>query len=205
MADYKVSSMSELVRILKKHGKQRDRRAVLALRRAAKSTEKYIDATTIPVAFGDLKQSGHVETHKTGAKAVYDAPYSAAVEVGSRPHWMPLEPLIAWVKLRGMQALNKQGRIKSPKQFSKLKGTTTREHAMTVAEAIRNTMLTDGTDAIPIDAPRQVAKAIQLAIALKGTKPHWFAKKSLPAARAFVAEYVKEAIKDMSESDSLLG
>jgi len=35
--------------------------------------------------------------------------------------------------------------------------------------------------ALSIDAPEQIAKAIQMAITKHGTKPHWFVQNSLPA------------------------
>lgn len=196
MATFKVDSFAKLTRLMDRHGIQRTARVIGAVKKSARSTERYIDNTTMPIAFGGLKDSGHVEPNAKGAKVVYDAPYSMAVELGSRPHWMPLQPLIEWVKLRGMQALTARGNIKSKKGFSRLKGTTTEGHARSVAEALRNTMFADGSDALPINAPEQVARAIQVAIAKRGTKPHWFAKKSLPAARAYLSEFIKKAIQD---------
>lgn len=50
---------------------------------------------------GALRQSAHAEISEYGhAALICDAPYAAMVEVGSRPHWMPLEPLLKWVQVK---------------------------------------------------------------------------------------------------------
>ena len=80
----------------------------------------------IPVAFGPLRESLHVDAIEFmhgHVSVVIDAPHAAAVEIGSRPHIPPLEPLVKWVKLRGMQALRKGGDRK------KLLGKTSAYHA----------------------------------------------------------------------------
>src|ERR1700723_2746681 len=63
----------------------------------------------IPVAFAELRGPLHVDATEAlegHVRIVLDAPHACAVEEGSRPHTPPLEPLIAWVKLRGMQGID---------------------------------------------------------------------------------------------------
>jgi len=56
----------------------------------------------VPVgATGVLKYSAHVEFSGHDQVAlVFDAPYAAFVEVGTRPHWMPIAPLLQWVEVK---------------------------------------------------------------------------------------------------------
>lgn len=55
-------------------------------------------ARRAPKDLGNLKRSSHAEITPSGAQIVVDAPHAGAVELGSRPHWMPLQPLLDWAK-----------------------------------------------------------------------------------------------------------
>ncbi len=125
-----------------------------------------------PKAFGSLGESVHSEPHKT----VVDAPHANAVEIGARPHVVPLSNLVAWVKLRGMQGLSKTGRVRKT-GYGKL-GPTTKQHAMSIASQLKR-MESGGS--LDVDSPMRIAIAIQDKIAKHGMKPHWFVSKSLPA------------------------
>src|SRR6185312_2759464 len=120
----------------------------------------------------------HSEQH-TGpghiASTITSAPHAGAVEAGSRPHLVPLDALIKWVKLRGMQGLTASGRIRTKRWNPE--GTTTFAHARRVASQLKG-MESGGS--LSIDAPEQIARAIQQAILKKGTKPHWYTAKSMP-------------------------
>jgi hypothetical protein len=128
----------------------------------------------VPKAFGELAGSGHVEPHwPTGAAAVYDAPHAAAVEQGAKPHWVPLAPLVAWVRLRGMQALGPKSSHR-PADRGAIRGVGASLHALTYKH--------EGMGrASPADAAEQVARAIQHALATRGTKPRHFALGALPS------------------------
>ncbi len=191
MSILRVGSIGELNRRLRTDMRARRRRIQGATLGAAREGRQWIVANTEPVAFGGLRDGTRAESRGSGgARIVADAPYSEAVEKGSRPHWMPLAPLIAWVKLRGMQGL------KSPKQVVRLRGSTTARHAASIAEQIRNHTFTDGNDAVAIDAPEQIARAIQRAIAKRGTKPTWFMRQGVPATEAALDRLVKAALPD---------
>lgn len=142
---------------------------------AQRSVPKVVKNT--PKAFGELRNSVHAT--QGPVTITVSAPHAAAVEIGSRPHVVPIEELVKWVKLRGMQGLSSQGRvIRSAKSIGASKvGPTTAGHAMTVAAEIRSLRKDRAT---PIDAPLQIAKRIQAAIAAKGTEPHWYVSKTLP-------------------------
>lgn len=133
----------------------------------------------VPVAFGELRDGIRSEP----TRIVSDAPHAAAVELGSRPHFPPLEPLIAWVKLRGAQGL-KGGR--GP-------GTTTKAAAKFVRSALRE-QESDG--ALDVDAPRRVAYAIALAISKRGTKPHHYMSGSLPEVVSILDTEIVAALPD---------
>jgi len=50
---------------------------------------------------GNLRASAHAEfPHTGGAQLVCDVPYAAMVEVGSRPHYVPLQVLRRWVQFK---------------------------------------------------------------------------------------------------------
>ena len=137
----------------------------------------------VPVAFGELRDG----THAAGGQIRTDAPHAAAVEVGSRPHWVPIAPLIAWVKLRGMQGLHMSG----PQLAAH--GPTTAEHATAVAGHLQGL---ESGGALSTKAPEQVARAIQAAIAKRGTRPHLFARKSLPQIAEILDTVIRDALKD---------
>lgn len=73
----------------------RDKRVRRGLELAAVRGAAYVK-TRVPVAFETLKDSVKAQ----GTKIVADAPHAAPVETGSRPHWMPIKPLLKWVALR---------------------------------------------------------------------------------------------------------
>ena len=179
-----VRSLGELGRLFAKHQRQRQRRITTAVRQTAKEGAALVRAN-VPVAFGELRESLADKPTRTGAKIEADAPHAAAVEVGSRPHTPPLEPLIAWVRLRAAQGLL------SDRQLNRLPGTTTATHARAVAAQVRG-MERDG--AVDADAPRQIAFAIQQKIAQEGTLPNWFARRSLPAIVELLDELVRAAL-----------
>lgn len=173
----------ELTSVLRKDSRARARRIRAAVLKSAKQTQQYIAQNTIPIAFSELVDSLYV----SDSKIIADAPHAEAVERGSRPHKPPLEPLIRWVKLRGMQGL------KTSRQLKRAGGSTTGTQARTVAQMIR-AMKRNG--ATPVNAPEQIARAIQAAIMKRGTKPHTFMWKALPFAGETLFENVSEAVPD---------
>jgi len=95
--------------------------------------------------------------------------------VGSRPHWPPLAPLIAWVKLRGMQGL--------------------RRRATSQQKWVRDRIRELGTRrSTPVDAAEEVARAIQRSIAKRGTRPRWYMRQSLPGIHAALDAAMKKLI-----------
>lgn len=117
-----------------------------------------------PVDTGRLKQS--IIVRKRGASGhpeiVAQAPYAGPVEVGSRPHWVPLGPLVRWVRHHkslfngGGPARNKKGQFKG-------------------GEAVR------------------IARAIQRAIARRGTRPRYFMRKNLPRLNEILKTLMRES------------
>jgi hypothetical protein len=142
-----------------------------------------------PKAFGDLRHSIHSDDDRT----VIDAPHACAVEVGSRPHLVPLKELTKWVKLRGMQGLTKGGRIKTSlanANHGKI-GSTTALHALSVASELKSM---ERSGSLAIDAAEQIARRIQQKILKSGTHPHWYVRQSLPAIRKVLGENIAKAL-----------
>lgn len=189
MSDYQVGSVSALVSLIKRHAKQREKKVVGAIKAAArKASASNASALkrNIPVAFGEIRESVHV----VGMSVIVDAPHAAAVNNGSRPHWMPLAPLIAWVKLRGMQGLATE------RQQGRLPGTSTKAAAQGVASMLASHEHRGPGGYSSSDAPVQVARAIQRAIAQRGTKAHHFIEKSLPGMFAVLDAEIRKAISE---------
>lgn len=191
MTTYRVP-LADLPARIAKDMRARKKRIVRAVHRTAQMGAKVV-RENVPVAFHELEHSVHpVMLGDAGAKIVADAPHAAAVEVGSRPHWPPLEPILLWVKLRGMQGLQ------SDKQLAKLPGTTTARHARAVAGQIAAMRVGGRT---PVDAPMQIAQAIRASIGRNGTKPHFYMLKSLPAITEILKAEIEAAMPD-KESDA---
>lgn len=55
-------------------------------------------ARRAPKDLKNLTKSVRAEIMPAGAQIVIDAPYAGIVEMGSRPHWMPIKPLLEWAK-----------------------------------------------------------------------------------------------------------
>ncbi len=136
-------------------------------------------AAQAPVAFGGVRQSVHAVNTANGGRIVADAPHAAAVEVGSRPHFPPLGPIEAWVKLRGMQGLNS--------------GAGARGQAAHIAGQLRARGTGTST---PINAARAIAYQIALAISKHGTRPTWFMKSSLPEVRELLHANVVQNLRN---------
>lgn len=167
----------------------REKRVLKAYHNTARRGAKHV-RENMPVAFGELKAGIKTVLKSNGATIRCDAPHGEAVEKGSLPHTPPLGPLIAWVKLRGMQGLG------SAKQLARHRGTTTFGSARAIAAAIRDRTLADGSDAVAADAPEQIARAIQQAIKKRGTRPHWFMRNAEPFVLAYLQEEVDRAVQD---------
>lgn len=186
----KVSSLRQLTSVVKRDAKRLERKLDKARNHAARKTVPYVRAH-VPVAHSDLRDSLEVD----GSRVLATAPHAAAVERGSRPHFPPLEPLIAWVKLRMAQGLL------SDRQIAKLPGVTTAHHALGVNAASADFVIArnrrGNATALAIDAPRRIAYAIALAISKHGTKPSWFMRSSVPFARLMLAEECEKALASM--------
>ncbi len=141
---------------------------------AAKDTARdgvRVVKANVPVAFKELRNDIKATPTRTGARIRAGAPHAEPVEVGSRPHMPPIEPLVAWVKLRGMQSLRRRAKKQAPFKYAHV-GAALKEHERGGSSSI--------------DAPRQVAFAIALGIKKHGTKPTWFMFRSLPEIYAIL-------------------
>jgi transcriptional regulator GlxA family with amidase domain len=65
---------------------------------------------TNAVASGQLAASVGVSLVPDGALVTVDAPHAGFVEEGTRPHRPPLQPLIDWVKTKGLARDDRQAR-----------------------------------------------------------------------------------------------
>ncbi len=150
------------------------------IRKASNALAQHL-RRVVPVAFSELRDS--IDPHATGVKI--NAPHAAAIEVGSRPHFPPIEPLIAWVKLRGMQGLvdeRSSGRIPGGSA------------APSAVAGMIGSMEKGG--AVSVDAPRRIAFLIARSISKRGTKPHFYARDSIPTAERLLHQQMQKAVPD---------
>lgn len=174
----RVKGLAGLRKELRKDMKTLEGRIVEATHKTA-DFGRLVAFSKAPVAFGQLRDGIVDEKLERGARIRSTAPYSAAVEEGSRPHWPPLQPILEWVKLRGTEGVDVgEGAI---------------GHPGSVAAAIRSTGTSKST---PVNAPLIVANRIRAAIAKHGTKPHWFMKDSVPEVEKLLDAYVKALLRE---------
>lgn len=151
-----------------------------AIRRAAKRGVDICQAAA-PAAFEELRKSIHAIPTDDGALIRADAPHAAAVEHGSRPHMPPVEPLVRWVELRGIQGVT---------------GSRARPaHAMARAlRAVGGVVKVNKQPILLTSAIRRLAWAIAKKIAEKGTRPQPFMKISLPFCELVLDEEITAAL-----------
>jgi hypothetical protein len=138
-----------------------------------------IVARAAPVDTGELRRSVHaVRVSEAESRLVVDSPVAGIVEVGSRPHWAPLGPILAWVRRHRMAFGLKRPRIIRMGHFQR------------ALRGVGFAVTTPDLEAI------RVARAIQASIAKNGTRPRWFVRSSLPKLRKILDAQVKKAIRD---------
>jgi hypothetical protein len=216
MATYQFTSLGAAAKAIARDSKARDKRVRKAVVKAAQVTAKVVAKDIAPKAFGELADSIHWGEAANGAYVIADAPHAEAVEVGSRPHTPPLEPIIAWVRLRGIQGFSKKGNIVRSTTtgfaskdgarmasrsvaglLSKHLGTKERAAGWRALEkAHMNPIL--GTSPFGLDsATLAVARAIQHQISVHGTKPQRYMYAGIVTAMAALDTYVKAALEDV--------
>ena len=91
----------------------------------------------------------------------------------------PLAPILAWVRLRGAQGLDAAPAAKGAPAV--IAGRIARQGSAT---------------ATPVDAAERVARAIQHAIAKRGTRPHWFMRDSVPEVAGLLDAFMRSSLLD---------
>lgn len=203
-------SLAEANVAIKSDMRARNARMRKAVRQTTRQTRNWIARESVPRAFGELADSLEVEDTEKGSQIVSGAPHSAAVENGSRPHTPPLAPLIRWVQLRGVQGLTDKGGVKNNRSRQGFILNPRKEHAYTVASEVRARLGKSGaaqwkhqerlrleTSSAMVDPTTiAIARAIQHAISVRGTKPHRFMMAGVPVAKNFLSGFVADALPD---------
>jgi hypothetical protein len=225
MATFHFTNLKDAMKAIRRDFRARQTRVKGAVRKAARQTRNYVARETVPRAFAELAGSIHVEDGKPGfSKVIADAPHAGAVENGSRPHRPPLEPLLAWVQLRGLQSITDTGMLRrtSSKSWSTISGKTqsavaSRHAARAIGEALksrtgskagltawrRRALLGTLVRGAKISDPATVAvaRAIQHKIAKVGTKPFKYMMQGIYPCIAFLDEYVRQALPDQEKAE----
>lgn len=188
MAEFTFDNLHDFGVQYRRDTRSRQTRVEHTVGATARRVRAFVMRETAPVAFGDIRDHISVVLAQRGtASVVASSAHAAAVENGSKPHMPPIESLIAWVKLRGMQGLTSQGRIlRSSKDWRM-------DPAKRIAKQLRGMQ---SGKALSVDAPTQLAWAIARAISKKGTKAQPFMKRAIPYAISELDRLVKIAIVD---------
>ena len=199
MSTYTLHSLQDFARMFARDTRAREQRLKTALRKAGRYARGEA-IRNVPKAFEELADSIHLVENPGHVQVIADAPHAAAVENGSRPHTPPLDPLIKWVKLRGMQGLTKSGNVISNRTKTGIVKNTNLEAARVVALSIRKLERKSGSGSrySGIDAAVQVARAIQYSISKNGTKPHHYMSDVVPGVVDFLQMVVPEVMKDQT-------
>lgn len=166
-----------------------------------------------PKDLGHVANSVHATLGAGGPEIVVDAPHAAALEVGSRPHMPPLAPLVAWAKRHGASARPKakaaSAKASRPTKLRTRVKRLLRRLAGALSGAVRRLLRRafGGSAKAPRASKAQPAqltdkeaeafgRALQHAIAKRGTKPRWYVRKSLPRLRRILATRVRAGLRD---------
>lgn len=183
--------LADIGKVLEKDLATLRRRIVLATHATADDGAQ-VAAAKAPKAFEELADGIEPIHRKDGATIRSTAPHSGAVENGSRPHMPPIEPIVRWVKLRGMQGLEKGAKGVAREMARRIKSES-EAYAFTEVRRGPNAgqMRRRRVQASDIDAPRRIAFMIALKIKAKGTKPTFFMKRSVPEVRKILDAHVR--------------
>jgi len=180
-------TLANLPEMLRRNMKKLQAKVVKATHLTAEKGVGVAEAN-VPRAFGVLGDGIIAILHDTGATVRSTAPYSAAVELGSRPHMPPVEPIAAWVRLRGLQGLTAMGRVT---RSSKARAAAPKA----MARALRSMQtITSKRRSSPIDAPMQLAWAIAMKIKQEGTEPTFFMLRAVTPITEILDVQVKRAL-----------
>ncbi len=141
-------------------------------------------AKRAPKDTGILKSSIRAMATEDGARILLDAPHAAIVELGSRPHFPPLQPLIDWVRRQVSRGSietsakpSSKRSLRAPKALAgrKLHGAALAAHRQYVEryEAAR------ANEAKYEEEIQAIARAIQRKIGREGTKPTYVVRNSI--------------------------
>ena len=113
----------------------------------------------------------------------------------------PVEPILAWVKLRGMQGLTSGGAVKSDPVLGPYRASGTargwRQGAARAMAAAIARKVSGG--ALSVDAPKRIAWAIAMKIKRYGTKPQPFMSTAVPFATQALERFANDALPDRGE------
>lgn len=215
MAVRSFTNLRDFETQLRKDMRARAARLHGAVRKTARQGANYVRGH-VPKAFEELADSILAEDLGPGfARISADAPHAAAVENGSAPHMAPLEPLIAWVELRGLQGLTKSGGVRKENWLKAAKKSAYAVGEMqvsrSIARSLRQSMGRAGAAAwrggmelgslarreLGHDpAVVEIARAIQMAIAKRGTRPRRYMQRAVEPVTRMLAVNVKNALPD---------
>lgn len=121
---------------------------------------------------GALRQSVDYQRAPDGAQVAVTAPHAAAIDQGARPHFPPIDPLVEWVKRKGLS-------------HTHLRTRTSRTTGLTSVHVNRA-----ATDA----EARGIAFAIARTMARKGIAPRNFMGKAWARLPPLLAAEIRDAL-----------
>lgn len=134
------------------------------------------------------ERGAHADGHAVWAEAAWTAAQAVWTHFGTRPHWPPLEPILAWVR-RNARRLAQTGDIVIKPQAEE-------ELSPRLGKVVK---VRRATRKLKQDQAVDLARAIQRKIAREGTKPYPFGTTAVtrvaPKANGIVAAAVKRRLR----------
>lgn len=145
----------------------------------------------LPIVKGDtpvdqalLRRAWRVIRTSSGARLENDSPYGPSVELGSRAHWPPWEPIVRWVARKLRVSLS--GATIGPK-YGQIGVAGT-------ARIVGMGRLTKW------ETVRRIAHGVAKKIAEHGTPPRGMVRKNLPRLRQIFLEEIQRLLTDVALS-----
>ena len=150
------------------------------------------------ISEGDVVDTGELrnscEFDKKALLLGVTAPHGAFMEVGTRPHMPPVEPIVEWVKRKFSPNRRKRGkRRKGVTARKKGRGEAPSEANRLVGAMVRGALKTKKPELTDRQA-RAIAWRIAMTIKKKGTKPRWYMRKTVGELKPLILPEIRKAM-----------
>ncbi len=150
------------------------------------------------ISEGDVLDTGELrnscEFDKKALLLGVAAPHGAFLEVGTRPHMPPIEPLVEWAKRKFSPNRRKRGKRRAGTVARKKgRGEAPSEANRLVSAMVRAALKTKKLELTDKQA-RAIAWRVAMTIKKKGTKPRWYMRKTVHELKPLILPEIRKAM-----------